>query len=348
MENEKNESGDDGKIPKEVFINKIIQSAYSNEKCILIKDFKNSSQENEFLFFLKPECFHFKNKGQLFLLLDLIFRKIEQFNINIEGILTLKGDFLRESKIIEKHYGVINKLSVNASKIISNSDKEKIKELLKIKDLKEYKILGGHELLNKYSSISEDNLNKLWYGGNAVRIGEGFYAQIHKINGDNIILINGFHPSQIKHYTKTENKIVLFLLNTDTDWSVIRNDFVGDTFPENAKRGSIREVLFRNKDKYHVKKINVAQNFIHASSGPFDALFEICNFVGNIKNINYCKYNTNIYYLMKNKYGLSDEDYEICLCNPSIQIEEITYDLFSLTKNKNTNEAIQIYIRYFK
>ena len=130
------------------------------------------------------------------------------------------------------------------------------------------------------------------------------------------------------------------MLNKKQDYSVSKGEqLVNDVLNKAAKT---------IKEKYNIKSINVAHNFIHASSGPFDAVFEICNFVGNIKEISYCKYNTNVYNLMTYKYNLDAADYEKCLKNPKVEIDNLQTDLFSLTKNKNTFEAIDIYIKYFK
>jgi len=326
----------------------IIDSLNSGKEMVQVKDFIKSGKENETLFFLKPEFFQLEDPRFVEVLLDFVLKKIKEFDIEISGVLTLSGKFLKENKIIERHYGVINKLSVEGSKILEKSDKEKIKNALKVKDLKGYRILGGHELIEEFEDIDEDRVTEIWYKKNGYRIGEGFYVQTHNINGENIILINGFNPSQIKHYTGEDSRIVLFLLETDTDWHKIRNDFVGDTFPEKAKLGSIREILYENSDKYGIETVDVAKNFVHASSGPFDALFEICNFIGSINGIGICKYDTNIFNLMKKEFNLEKEDFERCLEDPVALIDGEEIDLYSYTKNKNTIEAIKDYIKYFK
>jgi nucleoside diphosphate kinase len=327
---------------------RIIDFSFSTENFRLIHEFKKSTKENELLFFLKPEFFHSNDRKSINLLLDLILEKINKFDIGINGIAALKGEFLRGANIIEKHYGFINKMSVSGSKIVCKSDLAKIKQCLDLKTDGDLKILGGHEVMKEYKSVDEEVLRDLWYSKQACRMGEGFYAQHQKIDGEDVILINGFHPGQIKHYTGPESKVVLFLLSTDTDWSVVRNDFVGDTFPEKAAEGSIRATFLKNSREYNIKTIDVANNFVHASSGPFDALFEICNFVGNLEGINYCKHDTNIYNLMTSKYNLDKEDYEACLDNPVIKLDDSSTDLFTITKNKNTFDAIGQYVKYFK
>ena len=329
-------------------VKEIIDAAFSDKDIYLIKNFIASNKENETLFFLKPEFFHIKKIDSIKDLLLFILNEIKDFNITISGIVKLSGNFLKVSKIIERHYGFINKFSMHGSKLVNELQKEKIKEVLSIKDLYNHKILGGHEVIERYNNVDEKMLTDMWYSKKSIRISEGFYIQPHYINDENVILINGFHPSQIRHYTSPDAKIVLSLLQTNTDWYKLRNDFVGDTFPENAITGSIRATLYKNALKFGIENINVANNFVHASSGPFDALFEICNFVGSIEGINYCYKNTNIYNLMINKYGLDESDFYTCLDNPKVLVDKTETDLFSLTKNKNTFDAISDYIKYFK
>jgi len=327
---------------------KIADSVKSDNEVSVIKEFSSCSRENETLFFLKSEFFHIKNINLIKSLLSFVLNEINNFNIDIAGIVALSGSFLNNSRIMERHYGFINKFSVKGSVLVDDAQKEKIKEVLSIKDLYNHKILGGHEVINRYKNVDDRMLTEMWYSKNSIRIGEGFYIQPHYINEENVILINGFHPNQLQHYTNTESRIVLFLLQTDTGWIKLRNNFVGDTFPQNALDGSIRATLYKNSADYGIENINVANNFVHASSGPFDALFEICNFVGSIEEIDYCDKNTNIYNLMKNKYNLTELDFHNALDNPCRKVGGKETDLFTYTKNKNTFNAISDYTRYFR
>jgi len=327
---------------------RVLESVSSKENVILINECKKSVKENEALFFLKPEFFGIRKIEHIELMLSMILDKIKEFDIDISGVLTLKGDFLKEAKIIEKHYGFINRMSTDGSKLLVDSDYEKIKQVLSVQSLDDYKIFGGHELVRTHDDIDEQKLTDMWYKKDSYRIGEGFYIQVHDISGEKVIIINGFNPRQIKHFTSPDSKIVLFLLQTDTDWFTLRNTFVGDTYPENAHEGSIRNLLFKDSAKYGIKAISVADNFVHASSGPFDSLFEICNFVSNIKGINFSRKNTNIYYLLKEKYGLGDAEFSKALDNPVTEINGQKSDLFTFTKNRNTFESVADYVKYFK
>ena len=108
----------------------MLESIDSKENIILINECKRSAKENEALFFLKPEFFGIENIEHIELMLSMVLNKIEEFDIDISGVLTLKGDFLKEAKMIERHYGFINRMSTNGSKLLTDSDFEKIKQAL--------------------------------------------------------------------------------------------------------------------------------------------------------------------------------------------------------------------------
>ena len=185
-----------------------------------------------------------------------------------------------------------------------------------------------------------------WQTKKSIKLRSGFYIQQYSIKEQQVILANGFHPSQLKHYTNPLHKIVLLLLNSHTDWKILKNDLAGDTFPEWAKGDSIRGEIFGNRQKYGIQNVSISNNCVHLSAGPFEALFEINNFLSNIKDIDFSLDKTNIARLM-NKNGFEKEEIRRCLLNPKIQIDEIPTDLFTLTEEKNSNEAISEYRKYF-
>lgn len=118
----------------------------------------------------------------------------------------------------------------------------------------------------------------------------------------------------------------------------------GATFSEIAGTESIRGELFRNNNLYGIK--HKSRNGVHLSGGPFEALFEIDNFLKGI-NIDFSITKTKMYSLLLES-GRTKQDIEICLQNPKISINETETDLFSITENVDSIEAIKIYKENFK
>jgi len=245
---------------------------------------------------------------------------------------------------MDKHYGYINTLSKNASKILTKVEKDKIQELLAINNLNEYQIIGGHEFLNSNKEFDETSLEELWLTKKSLKLRSGFYFQSYTISQKKYILINGFHPKQLRHFTTPSHMIIIILLHSNTNWKVLKNDLVGNTFPEKAEAGSIRGELYSNNSEYGLQNVTIANNCVHLSAGPFEALFEINNFLKNLQGVNFNIESTNMYKLMKNRQIQGIDD---CLKNPEAYIEDKKNDLFSFTEDKNSGEAINDYLKYF-
>lgn len=328
-------------------VNEIIEASLSNKHEAIVKKFYFQTRRmNELLCFLKPECFLVDNVQSTNAILEMVLRKFEQYNIEIDGALLLKGRRLDELGCMDHHYGFINKLSRRASQIITDIELAKIQQKLNLTGLSQYKVLGGHEFLNKFNEYDEKSLDVLWSTKKSVKLRSGFYVQGYTVNEENILLINGFHPAQLQHFTDSSHQIALFLLHSDTDWKILKTNLVGATFPDHAEKDSIRGELFQNNQKYGLQNVSVANNCVHLSAGPFEALFEINNFLNNIQELGYDLVYTNVFRLMS-KNGFDRKVVEHSLENPISQNSKNQVDLFTFTEDKNSPEAISDYINFF-
>lgn len=89
---------------------------------------------------------------------------------------------MAELEIMDRHYGFINKVSKNISKIATAEEKEKMYDVLEISNPEEYEILGGHEFLAANPDFDEESLDALWQTKKSARVRSGFYAQKFDIN----------------------------------------------------------------------------------------------------------------------------------------------------------------------
>lgn len=329
-------------------VTEILNAASSQEHEVLIQDFNfDRSHKNELLFFFKPGCFTVQDVRHTQNIVEMAMTKLNAYNVSISGVLLLSGTRLDELGIMDRHYGYINKLSKQASTILTEEDFGKVQNSLEISsDFEEYLVLGGHEFLQKFDSYDDNNLDELWSSKKSVKLRSGFYLQQYEIDNQKAILINGFHPGQLAYFTNPAHKIVLFLLHSDTDWANLKWDLVGNTFPENAKEESIRGELFKHHDTYGLKNVSIANNIVHLSAGPFEALFEINNFLHETPSSNFELSSTNMFRLMKEK-GLSEKDVTRCLSNPVGRVDDSKIDLFTHTEDKNSHPALADYIEYF-
>ena len=296
---------------------------------------------NELVLFTKPEVFLVSKNDQSEKIVNLVLNKIREFDAQVEGITVVGGRVLEEMEIMSRHYGFINVLSRSASKMLNADDKRKIEDALGA-SVSGYDILGGHEYLKQYPQETGSDLDRLWFGEKSAKIRSGFYVRSVKKDGRNIVLVNGFHPEQLSHFTDPSHKIVLMLLHSNTDWSTLKNEMVGATFPEKAAPGSMRGTLYAHAKEYGFESVSIANNAVHLSAGPFEGMFEIVNFFGKIMGLD-LQTQPPLTLRRMLEAGIDYDHAVKALDNPPIMRSGKSVDLFTATEDMNTDEAIALY-----
>lgn len=322
-------------------ISKIIEATKVKSDFVPIIPFSfNHHKENEMLLFFKPEVFF--NGARTADIIGMVMKKLSGAGVETSGMALLRGNFIREHEIMDRHYGFINRMSKNAGKIATAEEKEKMKSLLGIENMDEYKITGGHEFLSTFHTESMESLGKIWFSKPCVKIRSGFYALTCESEGQKVILVNGFHPSQLAFFQNPDHQIVVVLVNSNTPWGSLKNGLAGNTFPEKAGAETIRGEIFNNKEKYGAKHVTANFNFVHLSAGPFEALFEINNFLSRFPGMTLDLSQTAVAKKM-HETGLTSSDVTTCIQNPAVKLNGKPSDLFSVTEEINTGEAISKY-----
>jgi len=294
-----------------------------------------TDRQNELVFFIKPELLDVADDSKISNSLKLIEEKFAEHQVEINGAAIIPGAVLDEFGIMNRHYGFINQLSRKASELMDSDTRQQIFDHLKITDDGRYQILGGHEFLHVFQS-DVNTLSEIWFAQEANKLRSGFYFIEDTFHDQPFILVNGFHPSQLAHFTRPDHRILLMLLHTNTDWKALKFDLVGDTFPERANPDSIRGMLYGDPEQYGQTDVGINTNGVHLSAGPFEAAFEVVNFFGPILDLDPAI--TPPLALKKAvASGFSREAAAALLKNPQIDDS----DLFSATENMNTDDAVE-------
>jgi len=308
---------------------------------IMAPFFFREGYQNEILFFFKPETFLIPRSLSK-RVIHLVQEKFDEYRVVVSGVAAIRGGFLARHGIMERHYGFINELSRNASRMIENGDLRLIKSALGIdRDEETPEILGGHEFLQRFPQYTPESLNDLWFAERSVRVRSGFYVRRCEVEGTAVVLINGFHPLQLLHYTHPKHKIVILLLHSNTAWKVLREEMVGDTYPDKAVKNSIRGLLYADETLRAQVEVSIANNFVHLSAGPFEALSEIHNFLNSLTTFSVKETNVGRVLLAQ---GLSEAVIWRALRNPVVKTEKGEESLFTVTENLDTYMATALFI----
>jgi len=319
----------------DLFINNI---GKDKENAAIVSDFKlKTNKKNQLLAFFKPEVFLNKTPQQIEKIMGFVFDKLEKYEVSIDGAAVFPGKAVGKYSIMDRHYGVINTLSKNASKILGKDERDLIFNTLGIKD-KNIPILGGHEAFEVSGMDKTYDFDNYWLESPSTKIKSGFYVRTMKVGGKETVVVDGFHPHQLAHYTETDRNLGVMLVSSNTAWSTLRNEMLGETFPEKALPDSIRETLHHHASEYGFEKVMIDNNIMHLSAGPSEALFEIDNFLREPFGIDFIKGEAKLAEKLLLE-GFSEAEIKDMIHNKELHGE---------LEHKDTDEAVKIIKSKFK
>lgn len=322
----------------------LLDSMQSDEEIAVVQPpaIGQTERQNELLMFIKPEILAVNDRTSLANSIDLIWAKLSEYDAYVKGIVLVGGPALERQESMDRHYGAINVLSKSASAGLNAADRRSIYDGLAVSP-SDYPLFGGHEFLASHPSFTPANLDQLWFTKKAEKIRSGFYVQAYEKGGGKFILVNGFHPAQLAHFTEPSHRIALMLLHSDTGWAVLRDQMIGDTFPERAVAGSIRGELHARPASYGFDEVTIANNGVHLSAGPFEAMFEIANFFGSLLGTDISSTPPRIVNAMRAAGIASSEAYK-ARENPDVDDGAGgTTDLFDASEHMDTEQAVALY-----
>ena len=299
------------------------------------------SGKNEFLFFIKPEITLSSPDIRLKEILEMIVGKIHDFGFQIKNASVLSASYLQQYNIIAQHYGVINQIATNAKANLSETARNKFKEIYG-KSIEECQVLGGIEFLQKVPAFNALSLDFLWQNKENKKLAGGTYAEDIKIDGEVMHVINGFHPRQLVHFTEKGRSIVVFTLVGDLSWAEARTRFIGATNPEKAENGSVRKTLLENKEAFGLAEVSQGMNGVHLSAGPVEGLVELVRYNSDFSNATAVKTYKDFSFGKALSEKFTETQISKILSNANVSVEGKSVSIFDLTEEKNSDEALTI------
>jgi|WetSurSiteA1Bulk_404760.scaffolds.fasta_scaffold00570_8 hypothetical protein len=298
------------------------------------------SDQHEFLFFIKPEITLKSDQINLEGILQLVLEKLSLYKLRITDIRILAASYLEKYNIIAGHYGVINALSRKPHEFLSNEAKEKFR-IIYGKEPGQENLLGSIEFLHHYSSFTPSSLDELWQNSKAEKLAGGTYCAAVNVEGNEVYLINGFHPKQLIHFTEHGRSIAAFTLSGDLNWAVARNNFIGKTNPAEAAPGSLRNELLMRQGDFGLQAVTSSRNGFHLSAGPVEGLVELIRYCSDYASgVN--KTPDDFIFGRELLSAFSREQTDWICNNHLVEHKGLKIRTFDLTEEKNSTVALQM------
>jgi hypothetical protein len=298
------------------------------------------SGENEFLFFIKPEL-TMKSSGLKFdLILDVLLDQIEKYGLVLNDMRILGSQYLNMHNIIAQHYGVINAVSASPQEKLTDDAKAKFLSLTG-KKISESGVMGSLEVLERIPGFTPLSLDYVWQNAKTEKLAGGTYLAKIVIDGEEVYIINGFHPRQLEHYSLPGRCIITMTLTGNLSWKEARTAFIGATNPKEAQPGSLRNMLLQNREKFGLHSVSSSWNGFHLSAGPVEGLVELMRYSSDYSTGSIRPF-TDFNFGKMLAEAFSPATIESILRNASLEVEGKMISVFDLTEEKNSREASEI------
>ncbi len=309
------------------------------DRRFVLSESRQADGENEMVLFLKPELIVLPEES-LEIILELTLAKIREFGLAIESVIFLPSGYLKKYAVMDEHYGVINRLARSARASLSEDGRQKFKEVYGL-DVEAADLVGGVEFLERFPDFDGQSLDRLWGEKRSDKLAPGTYCRRLSLDGKEIFLINGFHPSQLLHFTADRRGILAMALRGDANWREARTSLVGATRPEDAVAGSLRAVLLARRDELGLKEVSQGFNGVHLSAGPVEGLAELRRFGSDLAA------GQGMLPIAAFSFGdrligaFGEETAGYFLSNPTVELEGRSVSIFDLTEELDAGVAVE-------
>ena len=288
---------------------------------------------NEFVVFSKPELGRLDD-DRLGAVWDLFAGSFADYGVRIHRVKIMTGPDLERAGAMQQHYGVINQISREGRPALTEAAAQALQEEAYGDALEGSEVIGGHQFLDRYPEVSAYALAMLFANADVQRLGPGTYAAALRMDADQVIVLNGFHPRQLGFFTAEDATCAFLHGSSTTDWEVLRSELIGATDPARATAGSIRGRLRADPAAFGLSTVNSNFNGVHMSAGPLEGLGELARFFGEVHEVSAWTFAGQL-----RDAGLSDDDLPGLLANPVITVDGERGTAFDLTEGLNAAPA---------
>ena len=320
-------------------VSELTETKEAGERWIRPIGHERLNAQNHCVVFLKPEVLAIHDGVRVEAILELVLSSLRAHGVKTGAVRALNGPYLGRHRIMEAHYGVINRVSRMGDAALSQPTRKKL--IAECQDLQP-RILGAHQFLEKFPDVSAFALNMIADTLGTKKVASGKYYIVVEVSGERIVILNPFHPYQLLHFTPPGRTIVVFECWTNTSWHILRQQMTGATNPSQAAVGSIRRTLLDSQSEFGLREVRTATNGVHCSAGPLEAMVEYCRFFSDHANKASIKMGETPFGHTLGRHGLSEKEIAKLAKNPLLgKRGDATY-AFNLTEEKNSEVAAEL------
>jgi hypothetical protein len=221
---------------------------------------------NQVVIVLKPELLQSPLRTARRALLLRVFELLDAANLHIHATAIASASWLRENQFVYRNYPRLNRVAREGARVLGDSERALINDRYP-----NAIVVSAIEFLESHPEISIGALDVLCRNTLTEKLGTGAYATRIVAGSQEWIVLNAFHPRQIRHFESPGGSAVALECRTARHWQEIR-EIVGDIDPIAASPSTLRGALYATAEQYGLARPCIAENGIHLSPGAMDAM----------------------------------------------------------------------------
>ncbi|CAM5501175.1 hypothetical protein SXANM310S_03601 [Streptomyces xanthochromogenes] len=236
-----------------------------------------SPDRHQFLVMLKPELVlppSGDGVGPLTRVLDVLADR----GVGIGAVRVLSSSFVARHAVVESHYPALNRIARVGLAGLTPAAVTRLDATYPGFRAAGARVLGAYELLGESPDMTPFALELLTRNRPVTKLGTGAYAIRAQVDGEDLVILNPFHPQQVAHFTAAGGAIVLLECWSELALPAIRHTLIGATDPLDAEPESLKGILRREAAALGLGRISTRHNAVHVSPSAVEGMATIVRY----------------------------------------------------------------------
>jgi hypothetical protein len=236
-----------------------------------------SPDRHQFLVMLKPELV-LPPSGDSVRPLARVLGVLADRGVGIGAVRVLSSSFVARHAVVESHYPALNRIARRGLAALTPAAVIRLDAAHPGFRAAGGRVVGAYELLGESPDMTPFALELLTRNRPVDKLGTGTYAIRARVDGEDLVVLNPFHPQQVAHFTAAGGAIALLECWSELALPVIRRTLIGTTDPLDAEPESLKGILFREATALGLGKISTRRNAVHVSPGAVEGMATIARY----------------------------------------------------------------------
>jgi len=297
-----------------------------------------SPDRHQFLLMLKPELVLppvGDGRRPLTRVLDVLAVQ----GVGIGAVRVLSGSFVARHAVVESHYPALNRIARTGLAGMSPAAIARLDDTYSGFRAAGGRVVGAFELLSEIAEMTPFALELLTRNTAVAKLGTGTYAIQASVDGEDLVILNPFHPQQVAHFTASGVAVALLECRSDLALPTIRRDLIGATDPMDADPNSIKGILRRERESLGLGRVSTRRNGVHMSPGAVEGMATIVRYFS--ADDSPIRLEETAFGRRLVEAGLSTDTVAWAGSDPYIETEDHAGSLFELTEDMDWTDAVR-------